>query len=112
MKQRRKAERRALSVEGLEERRVLAVSVGWDGPGTGSAQLSYYIGQAPNGMSEVTFESAIETALKSWSDVAAIKFVQTTQPGLNNALDFTSKRIDGSGGTLAQAYFPSDVNHA
>jgi pentapeptide MXKDX repeat protein len=110
MKIRRKVVRRALNVEGLEERRVLAVSVGWDGPGTGSAQLSYYIGQAPSGISESTFESAIETALKAWSDVAAIKFVQTTQPGLNNSLDFTSKPIDGRGGTLAQAYFPSDVN--
>ena len=110
MKQRRKVDRRALSVEVLEERRVLAVSVGWDGPGTGSAKLSYYIGQAPGGISQSTFETAVETALKSWSDVAAITFVQTTQPGLNNSLDFTSQSIDGSGGTLAQAYFPSDVN--
>ena len=110
MKQRRTVDRRALSVEGLEERRVLAVSVGWDGPGTGSAKLSYYIGQAPGGISQSTFETAVETALKSWSDVAAITFVQTTQPGLNNSLDFTSQSIDGSGGTLAQAYFPSDVN--
>ncbi len=110
MKQRRTVDRRALSVEGLEERRVLAVSVGWDGPGTGSAMLSYYIGQAPGGISQSTFETAVETALKSWSDVAAITFVQTTQPGLNNSLDFTSQSIDGSGGTLAQAYFPSDVN--
>ena len=110
MKQRKTVDRRALSVEGLEERRVLAVSVGWDGPGTGSAKLSYYIGQAPGGISQSTFETAVETALKSWSDVAAITFVQTTQPGLNNSLDFTSQSIDGSGGTLAQAYFPSDVN--
>ncbi len=110
MKQRRKLDRRALCVEGLEERRVLAVSVGWDGPGTGSAQLSYYIGQSPNGISQSTFEAAVETALKSWSDVASITFVQTTRAGLNNSLDFTSRSIDGSGGTLAQAYFPSDVN--
>ena len=110
MKQRRKVDRRVLSVEGLEERRVLAASVGWDGPGAGSALLSYYIGQAPSGISQSTFETAVKTALKSWSDVAAIKFVQTTQPGLNNSLDFTFRSIDGSGGTLAQAYFPSDVN--
>ena len=55
MKQRKELNRRALSVEGLEERRMLAASVGWDGPGTGSAQLSYYIGQAPNGISQSTF---------------------------------------------------------
>ncbi len=110
MEQRKKVSCRTLNVEGLEERRVLAASVGWDGPGAGSAQLSYYIGQAPSGVSQSTFETAVETALKSWSDVAAITFVQSTKPGLNNSLDFTAKSIDGGGGTLAQAYFPSDVN--
>lgn len=110
MKQRRNIDRRSLNVESLEERRVLAASVGWDGPGAGSAQLSYYIGQAPSGISQATFETAIKTALKSWSDVAAITFVQTNRAGLNNSLDFTAQAIDGSGGTLAEAYFPSDVN--
>ena len=112
MKNRKKIDRRSLAVEGLEERRVLAASVGWDGPGQGSADLTYYIGQAPNGMSQSTFEAAIETALKAWSDVADINFAQTNQPGLNNSLDFTSKTIDGSGGTLAQAYFPADANRS
>ena len=110
MKHRNNVDRRSLVVEGLEERRVLAASVGWDGPGQGSAALTYYIGKSPNGMSQSTFETAIETALKAWSDVANIKFTQTTQAGLNNSLDFSSINIDGSGGTLAQAYFPSDLN--
>jgi len=110
MKHRSKVNRRLLVVEGLEERRVLAASVGWDGPGQGSAELSYYIGQPPSGMSQSTFETAIETALKAWSDVVSIKFTQTTQAGLNNSLDFSSINIDGRGGTLAQAYFPSDLN--
>ncbi len=110
MKQYSKKNRRNLVVEGLEERRVLAASVGWDGPGQGSAQLSYYIGQSPSGMNSNTFETAIETALKAWSDVVNITFTQAAQPGLNNSLDFSSIRIDGNGGTLAQAYFPSDLN--
>ena len=112
MKNRSKFDRRSLVVEGLEERRVLAASVGWDGPGQGSADLTYYIGQAPNGMSQSTFEAAIESALKAWSDVADVNFTQTNQAGLNNSLDFTTQSIDGSGGTLAQAYFPSDSNRS
>ncbi len=110
MKKTSQVNRRSLIVEGLEERRVLAASVGWDGPGQGRAELSYYIGQAPSGMGQGTFETAVETALKAWSDVANIKFSQTTQAGLNNSLDFSSINIDGSGGTLAQAYFPPDLN--
>ncbi len=112
MKNRKKLARRSMVVEGLEERRVLAASVGWDGPGQGSADLTYYIGQAPSGMSQSTFEAAIETALKAWSDVVDIDFTQTTQAGLNNSLDFSAVRIDGSGGTLAQAYFPADLNRS
>ncbi len=112
MKNRKKLARRSMVVEGLEERRVLAASVGWDGPGQGSADLTYYIGQAPSGMSQSTFEAAIETALKAWSDVVDIDFTQTTQAGLNNSLDFTVVPIDGRGGTLAQAYFPADLNRS
>ncbi len=110
MKKRKKLDRRSLRIEGLEDRRVLAVSAGWDGPGQSSANLEYYIGQAPSGISQAAFEAAIETALKAWSDVVDIDFTQTSMPGQANSLDFTAVRIDGSGGTLAQAYFPGDVN--
>ncbi len=96
--------------ENLESRQCLAASVGWDGVGKGSATLSYYVGTPPSGMTQTTFTAAIETALKAWSNVAAIKFVKTNTAGLNNSLDFTTRRIDGAGGTLAQAYFPKDVN--
>lgn len=99
----------ATTYESLESRQLLA-SVGWDGPGQGSAELTYYIGQAPAGMSQAQFESTIEQALKVWSDVVDVKFTQTNQAGLSDSLDFTSRPIDGQGGTLARAYFPDDVN--
>lgn len=95
----------------LEDRRCCAVaSVGWDGPGKGSAELTYYIANTPPGLSKATVESAIKTALNAWSSVADIKFTQTSTPGLARSLDFSFGSIDGSGGTLAQAYFPADVN--
>lgn len=97
--------------EQLEDRRCCAVaSVGWDGPGKGSAELTYYIANTPSGLSKATVESAIKTALNAWSNVADIKFTQTSTPGLARSLDFSFGSIDGSGGTLAQAYFPADVN--
>lgn len=104
--------RRKLSMESLENRRVLAASLGWDGPGQGGAELTYYIGRAPNSLDQASVNSAIETALDAWSDVVDIKFTPTNQSGLRDSLDFTFQHIDGAGGTLAQAYFPDDVNPA
>jgi Ca2+-binding EF-hand superfamily protein len=101
---------RKLSVENLEMRRVLAASFGWDGPGVGSAELTYYLGDAPASLGREQFETAIETALKAWSEVVDVNFTQARQPGLQDSLDFTFANIDGRGSVLAQAYFPDDVN--
>lgn len=103
---------RKLSVENLEIRRVLAASLGWDGPGAGSAELTYYVGNAPASLGQQQFETAIETALNAWSDVVDVNFTQTRLPGLRDSLDFTFANIDGRGSVLAQAYFPEDVNPA
>lgn len=103
-------EKRALRVELLETRQLLTASLGWDGPGQGKATLNYYIGNAPASLAQSQVNSAIQTALEAWSDVANINFVQTNTPGLSNSLDFTFQRLDGVGGTLAQAYSPADLN--
>lgn len=104
--------RRKLTVENLECRRVLAASLGWDGPGAGSAELSYYIGNAPGSLNQAAVDAAIETALQAWSDVVDVKFTRINTPGQRDSLDFTFRNLDGPGGTLAQAYFPDDVNPA
>lgn len=97
--------------EVLEDRRCCAVaSNGWDGIGKGSAELTYYIGTLPTGLDRTTVESAIESALKVWSNVIDVDFTRTNQPGQARSLDFNFARLDGSGGTLAQAYLPADVN--
>ena len=95
----------------LEDKNLLA-SVGFDGFGLGSADLSYYIGDAPADVGQDLFESTVEEALEAWSDVADINFTQTETAGLRKSLDFTFRSIDGNGSILAQAYFPDDVNRA
>lgn len=99
-------------VEELEQRQLMAASVGWDGPGRGAAQLSYYLGGTQGELSTADFKAAIDTALQAWSSAAAVTFTQVSNPGLENSLDITFKSIDGSGGVLAQAYFPKDVNRS
>lgn len=103
---------RRLCVETLERRLCLAASVGWDGPGLGSAALTYYVASVPSTMelSQQEVEAGLETALNAWASVADITFTQTDLPHRNNSIDFEFNSIDGSGGTLAQAYYPDDVN--
>jgi hypothetical protein len=97
--------------ETLEDRRCCAVaSQGWDGVGKGSAELTYYIGNLPTGLDRAMVESAIQSALKVWADVIDVEFTRTNLPGQARSLDFNFARLDGSGGTLAQAYLPADVN--
>ncbi|MCC9605864.1 matrixin family metalloprotease [Blastopirellula sp. JC732] len=101
------------AAETLELRLCLS-SVGWDGAGQGSATLTYYVGQVPESFSltQAEVESAVSAALKAWSDVIDVTFVETTIANLRDSIDIEFGSIDGSGGTLAQAYFPDDVNPA
>jgi hypothetical protein len=108
----RKRSTQRLNHEALETRLCLAASVGWDGPGQGSAELTYYVANAPASLSQSEVVAAIEQALDAWADVADINFTETSQPGQLDSIDFTFASIDGSGGTLAYAYLPDDVNRA
>src|SRR5262245_27779874 len=107
---RRTARRCVATFEVMEERVCLATSVGWDGPGRGSAALTYYIANAPSSLSQSVVNAVLKAALNVWSKVAAVTFTQTSQPNRPNSIDFTFRPIDGPNGTLAQSYFPSDVN--
>src|SRR5262245_43179153 len=108
----RTVRRRQPRLETLEGRLCLASSVGWDGPGQGHASLTYTIGNAPASLGQAAVEMAIETALHAWSAVADLTFTRTSQPNRPDSIDFTFRRIDGPGGTLAQSYFPDDLNPA
>ena len=103
---------RRLAFQSLEARRLLTASMGWDGPGAGAAELTYHISNTPSSLSRAETTAAIETALGVWSQVADITFTPTSRVGLRDSLDFSFQPIDGSAGTLAQAYFPDDVNSA
>lgn len=101
-----------LRVETLEEKQCLSASLGWDGAGQGGADLTYYLGDVPASLDREVVESALEEAFEAWAEVADVTFTETSQSGLFDSIDITFAAIDGAGGTLAQAYFPDDVNPA
>ncbi|WP_443217339.1 matrixin family metalloprotease [Rhodopirellula sp. P2] len=91
---------------------MLAASLGWDGPGLGSAALTYTISGSPSSLTQEETDAAIETAFDAWASVADIEFTEVDQVGLNDSIDISFENLDGRAGTLAQAYFPDDVNPA
>lgn len=106
----RNSRRAKLRCESLEERWCLSASVGWDGPGQGSADLTYYVANSPSSLSEADVKAALETAFAAWADVADVTFTETELSGVLDSIDIKFASIDGEGGVLAQAYFPDDVN--
>jgi hypothetical protein len=104
---------RFLRGELLEARLCLAAeSFGWDGPGLGGVELTYYIGPIPSNLDATDVTDTLQAALDVWASVADISFSQTNRSRQRNSIDLTFGRIDGDGGTLAEAYFPADVNRS
>lgn len=99
--------------ECLESRLCLS-STGWDGIGQGEASLTYYVGEVPAdfGLTQAEVEQAVADVLQTWADVINITFTQITTPDQLDSIDIEFGNIDGEGGTLAQAYYPDDVNPA
>ncbi|PQO37964.1 M57 family metalloprotease [Blastopirellula marina] len=99
--------------ECLESRLCLS-STGWDGIGQGEASLTYYVGDVPAdfGLTQAEVEQAVADVLQTWADVIQVTFTQIATPNQRDSIDIEFGNIDGAGGTLAQAYFPDDINPA
>ena len=96
-------------VESLEQRWCPS-SVGWDGPGLGSASLTYFLDEVPEAIGREEFRAAIEQAFRVWTDIADIEMSETDIPNQRDSIDIDFRQLDGPGGTLAQAFLPDDVN--
>ena len=109
----RNAKRHAPRLEALEERLCMATSVGWDGPGQGSAALTYYIGSAPSSLTQAAVNAALQDgAQRLVGRRRTSRSRRRRSRTRSGSIDLTFRRIDGAGRTLAQGYFPDDVNPA
>jgi len=92
------------------------VGDGWDGPGLGSAALTYYFGAGTPDLAPAIWKSAMISAMGAWSAVADITFTESFIPGLAKQIDISFEvGAHGDGfpfapGTLAHAFFPSLPN--
>jgi len=87
---------------------------GWDGPGLGSAALSFNIGRLTPVLDPSLSRAEIVRAILAWSAVAKVSFAESWQARQNRQLDISfvdrahgdSQDFDGRGGVLAHTFYP------
>jgi hypothetical protein len=92
---------------------------GWDGPGQGSAQLTYHFGTLTSDIPEESVKSVLEAALAEWAKVVDVVFTETDTAGLANSIDFEfdtgshgdGDSFDGAGGELAHSFLPLNTSN-
>lgn len=93
------------------------VGEGWDGPGLGQADLSYFFVNSTPDMSVEEQQDLIYGSMLKWSENAAITWREGTRAGQNEAIDIQFQspddpgyEFDGPSGVLGFDYFPNDIN--
>jgi hypothetical protein len=108
----------ALTVNGPAAQSIPTYGDGWDGPGLGSATLSYVFSRITAQLDSSTAESEIERAMAEWSKVVQVTWqpgISATDPRTVNILFAAGAHgdgfpFDGPGGVLAHTFYPAPPN--
>ena len=91
---------------------------GWDGPGLGSAALTYHFVNGTADVSGTLEFNEVRRALNIWSKYAQITWTETSTANRNRSLDISwvsgdhgdGYPFDGTGKVLAHCFYPSPSN--
>jgi hypothetical protein len=108
----------AVQEDGVAAALAAAVGEGWDGPGKGSATLTYSLGPLTPRMAPEAIRADVQRALAEWSRYVRLQITQTQQRTSERNLDIQfaprahgdAYNFDGIGGTLAHTYYPAPPN--
>ena len=98
------------SVSRAEALPFTVVGEGWDGPGRGRADLTFYFGTPTLDFPRDLQHAALITALDAWASVAAVTFTETFLPDQPRSIDFNFETSGVSSNFLAFGFFPSPPN--
>jgi len=108
----------AIASEGAVGQYILAVGPGWDGPGLGSADLTYTFERLTQNLPPDAAAGEIQRAFGEWSRYVAVRFLPGASPGAPRNLNFLFTRgdhgdgypFDGPGRNLAHTFYPAPPN--
>src|SRR5262245_4964704 len=89
------------SVPCTEALPFVTVGDGWDGPGLGSANLTYYFGVPTPDLSLNLQHTALVAALDAWASIVAVTFKETSIAHQPRSIDFNFETNGVSSGFLA-----------
>jgi hypothetical protein len=88
----------------------VVVGQGWDGPGLGSADLTFYFGTPTLDLPLDLQHEILISAFNVWGSVAALTFSETISAGQPRSIDVNFETSGVSSGFLAFGYFPAPQN--
>ncbi len=108
----------ALTTNGTTAQSIPTYGDGWDGPGLGSATLTYVFSQMTEKLPPAAAQAEIQRAMAEWTKAVKVTWQQGTNPtGLQtvNILFAAGAHgdgypFDGPGGVLAHTFYPAPPN--